>query len=147
MSRRQPLSTLGAASLQNQAPVLAGHSSPKAVSLCAPAVVRLESALRHRNEFSLKTKTLRLTRISRIRQTGFTSIDPLKPVTLLGPIRGLPSAAFNNGVYQNLTTAVQNSDWTNGDQRELFYSPHGLDHSETSVLVSARFESRRPVNN
>jgi hypothetical protein len=50
-------------------------------------------------------------------------------------------------VYRNLTSSVQNSDWTNGDQRVLFYSLLTLDHSESSMLVSARFESRRPVNN
>ena len=53
MSRGKPLSSFGATSLQNQAAILSGHASPEAVSLCAPAVVRLESALRHRNEVSL----------------------------------------------------------------------------------------------
>lgn len=63
------------------------------------------------------------------------------------PIRLIRGSAFNNDVYQNLTSSVQNSEWTNGDQTELFYSPVTLDQSETSMLVSARFESRRPVNN
>ena len=53
MSRSQPLSSFGATSLQNQTTILSSHAGPEAVSLCAPAVVRLESALRHRNEFSL----------------------------------------------------------------------------------------------
>jgi hypothetical protein len=60
MRRSQPLSSFGATSLQHEAPVLAGHSSAEAVCLCASSVVRLKSALRHRNEFSLQTKTLRL---------------------------------------------------------------------------------------
>jgi hypothetical protein len=50
MSRSQPLSSFSATSLQNQAAVLAGHASPESVSLRAPAVVGLESALRHRYE-------------------------------------------------------------------------------------------------
>jgi|ERR1043165_611866 hypothetical protein len=53
MSRGQPLSSFSATSFQNQAAVLGRHASTEAVSLRAPAVVRLESALRHRNEFSL----------------------------------------------------------------------------------------------
>jgi hypothetical protein len=48
VSRGQPLTSFGAASLQNQAAILAGHASPESMSLRAPAVVRLESALRHK---------------------------------------------------------------------------------------------------
>jgi len=53
MGRSQTLSSFGAASLQNEATVLAGHAGTKAVGLCASSVVRLEGALGHRNEFSL----------------------------------------------------------------------------------------------
>src|SRR5829696_3442895 len=53
MRRSQPLSSFGATSFQHQATVLAGHASPEAVCLCASSIVRLKSALRHRNEFSL----------------------------------------------------------------------------------------------
>ena len=35
--------------------------------------------------------------------------------------RANPQLVFNNDVYQNLTSTVQNSESTNGDQRELFY--------------------------
>jgi len=56
-------------------------------------------------------------------------------------------ALFNIVVYRNLTSSVQNSESTNGDQSVLFYSPVALDQSESSMLGSARFESRRPVNN
>ena len=60
MSRRQPFSSLGATSLEHKTSVLARHASAEAMRLCAASVVRLKSALRHRNEFSLKTKMLRL---------------------------------------------------------------------------------------
>jgi hypothetical protein len=60
MRWRQSLSPFGATSLQHKASVLAGHASPEAVCLCASSVVRLKSALRHRNESPYKTKTLRL---------------------------------------------------------------------------------------
>ena len=36
---------------------------------------------------------------------------------------------------------------SNGDQVALFYCKATLDHSESSMLVSAGFESHRPVNN
>ena len=54
---------------------------------------------------------------------------------------------FNSDVYQNHSRFVQDSDCLDGDQVALFYSEHLLDHSETSMLVSAGFESHRPVNN
>jgi len=60
MSRRQSFSALGATSLEHEASVLARHASAEAVRLCASSVVRLKSALGHRNEFSLKTKMVRL---------------------------------------------------------------------------------------
>src|ERR1051325_5206259 len=64
------------------------------------------------------------------------------------PIRILPrkSAVFNNDVYQNQPRPVQNSDNLDGDQVALFYCETSLDHSESSMLVSAGFESHRPVN-
>src|SRR4051794_15939268 len=60
MSRRQSFSALGATSLEHEASVLARHASAEAMRLCASSVVRLKGALRHRNEFSLKTKRVRL---------------------------------------------------------------------------------------
>jgi len=60
MSRRQSFSSLGATSLEHEASVLARHASAEAMRLCASSVVRLKGALRHRNEFSLKTKRVRL---------------------------------------------------------------------------------------
>jgi hypothetical protein len=60
MSRRQPFSAFGATSLEHETSVLARHASAEAMRLCASSVVRLKGALGHRNEFSLKTKTLRL---------------------------------------------------------------------------------------
>ena len=61
--------------------------------------------------------------------------------------RVLPVAPFNNVVYQNRAFTVQNTVRSNGDQVALFYCGSGLDHSESSMLVSAGFESHRPVNN
>jgi hypothetical protein len=60
MSRRQSFSSFGATSLEHEASVLARHASAEAMCLCASSVVWLKGALRHRNEFSLKTKRLRL---------------------------------------------------------------------------------------
>jgi hypothetical protein len=65
---------------------------------------------------------------------------------------GRPSArmyahVFNSDVYQNHSLFVQDSDRLDGDQVALFYCKHELDHSETSMLVSAGFDSHRPVNN
>jgi hypothetical protein len=56
-------------------------------------------------------------------------------------------SAFNNVVYQIHSLFVQDSDRKGGDQVALFYCKRDLDHSETSMLVSAGFESHRPVNN
>ena len=60
MRRSKSLSTLGAASLQDEPPVLGRHASPKTMSLRPASVVRLKRALRHRKDSPLKTKTLRL---------------------------------------------------------------------------------------
>src|SRR5215218_3455210 len=60
MSRRQPFSAFGATSFEHEASVFARHASAEAMCLCASSIVRLKGALRHRNEFSLKTKTPRL---------------------------------------------------------------------------------------
>jgi len=54
--------------------------------------------------------------------------------------------AFNRKVYGNQSLSVQISDRLDGDQVALFYCFRSLDHSETSMLVSAGFESGRPVN-
>ncbi len=54
---------------------------------------------------------------------------------------------FNSEVHQNHSLSCQDSDRQDGDQVALFYCKHELDHSETSMLVSAGFESDRPVNN
>jgi hypothetical protein len=56
MSRSQPLSSFGAASLEHKASVFGGHSGAEAMCLGAASVVWLKGALRHRNEFSLKRK-------------------------------------------------------------------------------------------
>ena len=60
MSRRQPFSSFGATSLEDEASVFGRHAGAEAMRLGASSVVRLKGALRHRNEFSSKTKTLRL---------------------------------------------------------------------------------------
>jgi hypothetical protein len=57
------------------------------------------------------------------------------------------SHLFNNDVYQKRPLFVQDSDRLDGDQVALFYCFRSLDHSETSMLVSAGFERHRPVNN
>ena len=54
--RCESLSSFGAASLQHQAAVFAGHPRAEAVGFCAPAIVRLKSAFRHSDEFSSKRK-------------------------------------------------------------------------------------------
>ena len=158
MGRRQSFSSLGATSFQHEASVLAGHARPEAVCLCASSVVRLKSALRHRNEFSLKTKTLRLIA---------ACVYVKKPHDLLGvlcdlrgsparnynskteneEIRREPQRVFNIVVYQKDALAIQNSDQRMGDQRVLFYSFTSLDHSESSMLVSAGFEGHHPLTN
>jgi len=56
----QALSSFGATSLQHETTIFGGHASAEAMRLCASSVVRLKGALRHRNEFSLKTKRVRL---------------------------------------------------------------------------------------
>ena len=53
---------------------------------------------------------------------------------------------FNNDVYRKRSLFVQDSDRLDGDQVALFYYFRSLDHSETSMLDSAGFESHRPVN-
>src|SRR5829696_4117625 len=74
MSRSQPLSSFGATSLQHEASVLGRHTCAEAMRLCASSVVWLKSALRHRNEFSLKTKTLRLAACCvYVKETSFES--------------------------------------------------------------------------
>jgi hypothetical protein len=61
MRRRQAPATLGTPPLQHKAAALRGHACAEAVGLCAPAVVRLESAFRHdSSNFLLQTKVLRL---------------------------------------------------------------------------------------
>src|ERR1041385_5034569 len=50
ISRSQPLSSFGAASLQHQATILASHTRSEAMRLGAASVVRLKSPLGHRNE-------------------------------------------------------------------------------------------------
>lgn len=57
-----------------------------------------------------------------------------------------PWHLFNNVVYQNGSFLPQYTAPSNGDQVALFYCEGGLDHSESSMLVSAGFESHRPVN-
>jgi hypothetical protein len=115
MSRRQSFSSLGATSLEDEASVLARHASAEAMRLCASSIVWLKSALRHRNEFSLKTKRVRLA-------------APCVYVKEVRVIRVKPYVE-------------------RGDQWVLFYSATLLDQSETSMLVSARSESRHPVSN
>jgi hypothetical protein len=138
MRRSQPLSSFSATAFQHEAPVLAGHASPEAVCLCASSVVWLKGALRHRNEFSLKTKRLRLiAALVYVKKRGTGSVI----------IRVNPWSTFNNVVYQNDSSSMQNSQRSNGDQVALFYCRGSLDNSESSMLVSAGFESHRPVNN
>ena len=60
MRRCESLSSFGAASLQYQPSVFGRHTRAEAVGFCASPVVRLKSAFRHSDEFSSKTKTLRL---------------------------------------------------------------------------------------
>jgi hypothetical protein len=58
--RSEPLSSFGATSLQHEAAILGGHPRPEAMRFGTPAIVRLKSAFRHSDEFSSKTKTVRL---------------------------------------------------------------------------------------
>jgi len=53
---------------------------------------------------------------------------------------------FNNDVYQNHSPSCSGLGRLGGDQVALFYCEHVLDHSETSMLVSAGFEKHRPIN-
>jgi hypothetical protein len=53
---------------------------------------------------------------------------------------------FNSVMYRNHPFAVKNTAVETGDQVAVFYCGSGRDHSETSMLVSAGFESYRPVN-
>lgn len=61
MRRSQALATLGAASLQDQPPVLGRHPRAKTVRLGPAAIVRLKSAFRHSCLFSTLKKSVRLT--------------------------------------------------------------------------------------
>jgi hypothetical protein len=58
--RCETLSSFSAASLEHQPAIFTGHTGAEAVRFGAPPVVRLKSAFRHSDEFSSKTKTLRL---------------------------------------------------------------------------------------
>jgi hypothetical protein len=60
MRRRQSLTTLCTTSFEHQSAILARHTCPKAMGLCASTVVRLKCSLRHRSKVLLLTKTLRL---------------------------------------------------------------------------------------
>ena len=53
---------------------------------------------------------------------------------------------FNSVVYWNQSFSAPNTVDSNGDQVALFYCEGSLDQSESSMLVSAGFESHRPVN-
>ena len=88
MSRRQSLSTFGATSLEHEASILARHACAEAMRLCASSVVRLKSALGHRNEFSLQTKRVRLAAPCVYCQERTTDQMVNTPL-------------FNNDVYQN----------------------------------------------
>jgi hypothetical protein len=61
MRRRQTLAPLGAATLQDEAAIFGRHPRPKAMRLGPAAIVRLKGSFRHSQEFSIKTKSVRLT--------------------------------------------------------------------------------------
>lgn len=61
MRRRQALAPLSAATLQDQAAILGRHTRPEAMRLGPAAIVRLKGSFRHSQEFSIKTKSVRLT--------------------------------------------------------------------------------------
>jgi len=52
--------------------------------------------------------------------------------------------SFNNVVYLNRSLCFDEAAAQKGDQRVLFYSVTYLDRSETSMLVSARFDKSPP---
>lgn len=60
MRRRQALAALGAAALDNEAAILGRHARAKAVRLGAAAIGRLKGSFRHSQQFSIKTKSVRL---------------------------------------------------------------------------------------
>jgi hypothetical protein len=60
MRRRQALAALGAATLQDEAAVFGRHPCAKAVRLGAATIVWLKGSFRHSQEFSIKTKSVRL---------------------------------------------------------------------------------------
>ena len=60
MRRRESLSSFCAASLEHQASIFGGHARAEAVRFGAAPIVGLKGAFRHSDEFSSKTKTLRL---------------------------------------------------------------------------------------
>ena len=92
--------------------------------------------------------------MSRKRAADYTDVlrDQYRLVylNLIGAFRLLCSAlsviAFNNVVYQNGSFLTPSQSRSNGDQVALFYCKGTLDQSESSMLVSAGFESHRPVN-
>ena len=60
MRWRQTLAPLGAAALQNEAAILGRHPRAKAMRLGATTIVGLKGSFRHSQEFSIKTKSVRL---------------------------------------------------------------------------------------
>ncbi len=60
MRRCQALAPLGAPPLQHEAAILGRHACAKAVCLGAATIVRLKGSFRHSQEFSIKTKSVRL---------------------------------------------------------------------------------------
>jgi hypothetical protein len=60
MRRRQALAALGATALDNEAAILGRHPRAEAVRLSAAAIVRLKGSFRHSQQFSIKTKSVRL---------------------------------------------------------------------------------------
>ena len=145
MSRRQSFSSFGATSFEHEASVLSRHASAEAMRLCASSVVRLKSALRHRNEFSLKTKMVRLAApcvyVKETRAQDF-SVQPLCSLCLCGDFRPMQTTETRRTQRLHRESSASCStmmctgilpfrrifnDRSEGDHRVLFYSSTLLD--------------------
>lgn len=126
MSWSESLAAFGAAPLEHEAAIFAGHARAKTVGLRPSSIIRLKSALRHSDESPLKTKTLRLIFVS-----GYVK-------KTAGQSRWTTEFFCTGTVPRQSLFSLFNV--------ACFIRLPSLDRPETSMLVSAGFEKDQPVN-
>src|SRR5688500_4067222 len=100
--RSKSLSSFGAAPLQHEASVFGGHTRAEAVGFCASTVVRLKSAFRHGDEFSLKNENGKTNLPLSLFQETETCLTPIERLILYEidalPREGLGAIPRRSGV-------------------------------------------------